>query len=131
MSIISNVSLYVHDKNLVDGNLKSKSTSDLHKQTAPHTAVSKDEPIQQNHFINAHPKPPTVASNGNTTLQIPTIVTTSSTNPASPAASPLLQRSSRFLAGLSGNGTQFNANQFTFNGRKRSMSHSDFSNFYD
>ena len=149
MSIISNVSLYLHDKHLVDGTLKSKSTSDLHKQAAAHTAISKDGPAQHNHFMNAPPKPPTVALNGNTTLQIPTITTTSTSNPSSPAASPLLQRSSRFLAGLSGNPnlaglsgnsnitglssntTQLTANQFTLDGRKRSMSYSEFSNFYE
>jgi hypothetical protein len=137
MSIISNVNLYLHDKHLRNGTLKSKSTSDLVQKQAvekasPNSAVFKDGGmIQQSTILtSAPPQPPTIAAQPHT-LQLPHIITTSSSNPSSPASSPLLQRSSKFLSGLSGNTIAINTDNFRLEGRKRSMSFSDFSNFYE
>lgn len=65
-----------------------------------------------------------ISSNQQNHLHIPTIITTSASHPNSPLSSPILPRVSRF----------FNASSSgidCIDGRKRSMSFSNFSNFYD
>lgn len=127
MNPATNVSLYLHDKHVLDRSLKAKSTSDLlhhHQQ----------QQLQQQQLLQKQGNTTTVSNNKPmlTTLQIPTIITSSASNENlhSPASSPLLKRAS-FLSGLSGNMMTNDANTFHLNGRKRSISHSEFSNFYE
>ena len=127
MNPATNVSLYLHDKHVLGGSLKAKSTSDLSSQHLQHHHQQQLQLLQkQGNGAVSNSKP--------TTLQIPTIITSSASNENlhSPASSPLLKRAS-FLSGLSGNPntTTNKVNQFHLSGRKRSISHSDFSNFYD
>ena len=133
MNPATNVSLYLHDKHVLDGSLKSKSTSDLFQQ-------HQQQQLQQQQLQLLPKQGNTTATSSIstnkptlTTLQIPKIITSSASNENlhSPASSPLLKRAS-FLSGLSGNPNITNsANKFHLNGRKRSISHSEFSNFYD
>ena len=118
MSIISNVNLYLHDKYLLNGSLKSKSTSNLLQAQTPAKSIAlKDGGMAQQR--NIPPPLPTTISGQTHSLQVPQIITTSSSSPSSPAGSPLLQRSSRFLSGLTGNTTMPSPDDFRMNGRKR------------
>lgn len=125
MNPSTNVSLYLHDKHVLNSSLKAKSTSDLFHQS------------QQQQLQYLQKQENASVSNNNstvTTLQIPKVIlpstSTSKENFQSPASSPLLKRAS-FLSGLSGNDMTTNPNKFHLNGRKRSISHSEFSDFYD
>jgi len=65
-------------------------------------------------------------------LHLPTFNLISSSTPSSPQASPLMQRANHFIAkSPSELNTKQSANLFQLDGRKRSLSYSNFSNFYD
>ena len=142
-----NVSLYLHDKHVLDGTLKSKSTPNLltqhhqqHQQQLQHQQQKNQ--LQQQQTSQALTGSSSslltglLSSNNTNTLTQPTPLITISSPKPPPQPSPLLMRSSKLFSGMTGaqrtTGTQgVNANMFHVTGRKRSISHSEFSDFYD
>ena len=65
-------------------------------------------------------------------LHLPTFNLISSSTPNSPQSSPLMQRANQFSAKTPSElNPKQTANLFQLDGRKRSLSYSNFSNFYD